>query len=129
MKKLLYTLLAVSIIFSACKKEESNEGGVNPSVPLIGLWDYDSYEFGGEITLMPTGYQYEFLSNGYMHFSFNDTVQDIFPYTYTNSQITITDDGTVNVVTYDISASNNMLQIFQTIEGDNSEYIQNFSRH
>ena len=59
MKKLLYTFLAVSIIFSACKKEESNEGGVNPFVPLIGLWDYVSYELDGEITLVPTGNQYE----------------------------------------------------------------------
>ena len=42
MKKLLYTFLAVSIIFLACKKEEEN-----PSSPFVGYWsgnysgDYD----------------------------------------------------------------------------------------
>ena len=127
MKKLLYTFLAVSIIFSACKKEESNEGGVNPFVPLIGLWDYVSYELDGEITLVPTGNQYEFLSNGYMNILQNDTVQDIYPYTHTNTQITVTLDGEDVILTYDIYASNNMLQIFQTIDGLN--FISNFSRH
>ena len=129
MKKLFYTLLAVSIIFSACKKEESDEGGVNPFAPLIGLWDFDSYEYDGEITLVPTGTQWEFISNGYMNLLENDTVQDIFPYTYTNTQITVTVDGVDEVLIYDISASNNMLQIFQTVDGLNSELIQNFSRH
>jgi hypothetical protein len=130
MKKLLYTLLAVSLIFSACKKEESDEGGgVNQFKPLIGLWDYDSYEYDGEITLMPTGYQWEFLSNGYMNILENDTVQDIYPYTHTNTQFTLTDDGVDVILTYDISASNNMLQIFQTIDGLNSSHISNFSRH
>ena len=33
MKKLLYTLLAVTVIFSACKKEEEN-----PSSPFVGYW-------------------------------------------------------------------------------------------
>ena len=43
MKKLLYTFLAVSIMFSACKKEEEE----NPSSPFVGYWsgnysgDYD----------------------------------------------------------------------------------------
>ena len=43
MKKLLYTFLAVSIIFSACKKEEDNA----PNSPFVGYWtgnysgDYD----------------------------------------------------------------------------------------
>ena len=45
MKKLLYTFFAVSIIFSACKKEEEEEE--NPSSPFVGYWsgnysgDYD----------------------------------------------------------------------------------------
>ena len=37
MKKLLYTLLAVSIIFSACKKEE-DEPTNNNSNSIIGTW-------------------------------------------------------------------------------------------
>ena len=35
MKKLLYTLLAVSIIFSACKKEEEDD---TPNSPFVGYW-------------------------------------------------------------------------------------------
>ena len=40
MKKLLYTLLAVSIIFSACKKEEED----NPNSPFIGYWSGYYYQ-------------------------------------------------------------------------------------
>ena len=41
MKKLLYTLLAVSIIFSACEKEEevTNNTGNNNTTSIIGKWD------------------------------------------------------------------------------------------
>ena len=44
MKKLLYTFLAVSIIFSACKKEDDspnsgrNSGSNNTSGSIIGTW-------------------------------------------------------------------------------------------
>ena len=127
MKKLLYTFLAVSIIFSACEKEESDEEGVNSFAPLIGIWDLDSYEYEGEITLMPTGNQYEYLSNGYRHFLYNDTIQDIVQYTYTNTQITEINDGVTYTSTYDISASNNIMQ--QTFEENSEYYIYNFSRH
>jgi len=41
MKKLLYTLLAVSIIFSACKKEDEEE---NPNSPFIGYWSGKYYQ-------------------------------------------------------------------------------------
>ena len=48
MKKLLYTLLAVSIIFSACKKEDeeptnTNNTGNNSSgtiADVVGVWNY-----------------------------------------------------------------------------------------
>jgi len=41
MKKLLYTFLAVSIIFSACKKEDDspNNGSNNTLPSLIGTWE------------------------------------------------------------------------------------------
>ena len=38
MKKLLYTFLAVSLIFSACKKEEA------PNSPFIGYWSGYYYQ-------------------------------------------------------------------------------------
>ena len=39
MKKLLYTLLAVSIIFSACEKEEDNTNS-----PFVGYWSGYYYQ-------------------------------------------------------------------------------------
>ena len=133
MKKLLYTLLAVSVIFSACKKEESEEGGLNPFGPLIGLWDYDYYEYEGYINLVPNSVQYEFLNSGNLNITENGTAIFSYPYTYTDTKISITTEETASggytvvVLTYDISASNNMLQIFNP--GNNGEMIQNFSRH
>ena len=41
MKKLLYTLLAVSLIFSACKKEEEDD---TTSSPFIGYWSGYYYQ-------------------------------------------------------------------------------------
>ena len=47
MKKLLYTLLAVSIIFSACEKEEASNNSSNNSISvtdqnIVGVWDINS---------------------------------------------------------------------------------------
>ena len=44
MKKLLYTLLAVSIIFSACEKEDSNSNSnINTTVSnMTGIWEATS---------------------------------------------------------------------------------------
>ena len=41
MKKLLYTLLAISIIFSACEKEddEPSSSGNNISASIVGTWN------------------------------------------------------------------------------------------
>tara|TARA_B110000114_G_scaffold88295_1_gene93269 strand:+ start:51 stop:521 length:471 start_codon:yes stop_codon:yes gene_type:complete len=55
MKKLLYTLLAVSIIFSACEKEEDN---IPETVSIIGYWN--SFEWSiiqneGYWTAYPNG--------------------------------------------------------------------------
>ena len=41
MKKLLYTLLAVSLIFSSCKKEEEDD---TTSSPFIGYWSGYYYQ-------------------------------------------------------------------------------------
>ena len=42
MKKLLYTLLAVSIIFSACEEEDIASTTPAPTHPLVGIWILDS---------------------------------------------------------------------------------------
>ena len=52
MKKLLYTLLAVSIFFSACEKEDStttyidtNNDNNNTSDSIVGSWDFTEYQY------------------------------------------------------------------------------------
>ena len=45
MKKLLYTLLAVSLIFSACKKEEEEPTNNNTNITvqnIVGVWNINS---------------------------------------------------------------------------------------
>ena len=44
MKKLLYTFLAVSIIFSACKKEDEDPTN-NSSPSIIGAWTINTINF------------------------------------------------------------------------------------
>ena len=52
MKKLLYTLLTVSLIFSACKKEEEPNNSSNNSISvtdqnIVGVWDINSLVYDG----------------------------------------------------------------------------------
>ncbi|MBT3571486.1 MAG: hypothetical protein HN498_03900 [Flavobacteriales bacterium] len=49
MKKLLYTLLAISIIFSACEKEDSNSNSnINTTVSnMTGIWEATSLVLDG----------------------------------------------------------------------------------
>ena len=57
MKKLLYTLLAVSIIFSACKKEdeEPTNNNINITVQnIVGVWNINSLAYDGiDYTAVP----------------------------------------------------------------------------
>ena len=45
MKKLLYTLLAVSIIFLACEKEDKNSSNNNNNFLILGSWEYSTQTF------------------------------------------------------------------------------------
>ena len=67
MKKLLYTFLAASIIFSACKKEEEDEV-VTPTVTvatvydtLVGYWNLTQYDIGNGLTTADTGQYINFV--------------------------------------------------------------------
>ena len=70
MKKLLYTFLAVSIIFSACKKEEEEEEVVTPTVTvttvydtLVGFWNLTHYDIGDGLEVADTGQYINFLDD------------------------------------------------------------------
>jgi hypothetical protein len=105
MKKLIYSLLAVSIIFAACKKEEETN---NPpaSASIVGVWTttsvdidtsttvtingvvVDSLSGSGSITMTPNEAdmfeEIEFTNNGKM-FVDGDTAD----YTYSNNLLTV----------------------------------------
>ncbi len=51
MKKLLYTFLAVSIAFSACKKEDEDITN-NNSASVIGIWTIISCDIEGQDTII-----------------------------------------------------------------------------
>jgi len=88
MKKLLYTLLAVSIIFSACKKEDEeptnsgNNNTGNTTATIIGAWTINTLILESNIssdTLSPE--DIDFISN------LNFTTNGILYETYTNGEI------------------------------------------
>ena len=107
MKKLLYTFLAVSIIFAACKKEEDEV--VTPVAPsIVGVWTPTSISvtqsmsatvmgqivdsFDTTFTASPADVgmegDVEFTNDGNMY---NDG--DTNSYTYSGNVLTVTEDG------------------------------------
>jgi hypothetical protein len=104
MKKVLYTFLAVSIIFAACKKEEDEV--VTPVAPsIVGTWTPTSAAINytvtmGEMMLMDTSYtmtpsnedweftDVRFTADGQMIMD-GDTMQ----YSYSGNVLTVTEDG------------------------------------
>ena len=107
MKKVLYTLLAVSIIFAACKKEEDEV--VTPVAPsIVGVWTptsvsgtqsmsvtimgeiVDSFDTTFTMTPVDPGWDFtdvEFTADGNMYID-----GDTNSYTYSNNELTVTDD-------------------------------------
>ena len=114
MKKLLYTLLAVSIIFTACKKEE--EEIVNPvAVSIVGVWTPTSvlvnysttatvtgqivYSSDTTFTMTPTDEGFdeefpntmEFTTDGTMYVDEGGGMITTNSYTYSANLLTVTD--------------------------------------
>ena len=108
MKKVFYTLLAVSIIFAACKKEEDEV--VTPVAPsIVGVWTptsvsgtqsmsvtvmgqiVDSFDTTFTMTSVDPGWDFtdvEFTADGNMYID-----GDTNSYTYSGSTLTVTEDG------------------------------------
>ena len=62
MKKLLYTLLAVTIIFSACEKEENSNNSSN-NISIAGTWNATSIYIGPNQLVIPDFTTYLFYIN------------------------------------------------------------------
>ena len=115
MKKLLYTLLAVSIIFAACKKEEDE--AVTPTVSIVGVWTPTDFsnEYSYTVTVMGVvveedsdtqtmtstdpGWEFptaiEFTADGMMYVTEDYggyTETDTNSYTYSGNMLTVIDD-------------------------------------
>ena len=143
MKQLLYTLLAVSIIFAACKKEE--EEIVTPVAPLIvGTWtptdisvDY-SYtvtvmgvvveEDAGNQTMTPTdeGRDFptaiEFTTDGKMYVDDGDGDTETNSYTYSGNLLTVTDEEGTETNTCTVT-STSLAVIFSDTETYTEDYM------
>lgn len=130
MKKLLYTFLAVSIIFAACKKEEEDEV-VTPVAPsIVGTWTPTSaavianVSMSG-ITLLDTSYtmtpsneewdftDVEFTADGQMIMD-GDTMQ----YSYSGNVLTVTEDDETVTSTCTVTSTDMVVILNDTEEED-----------
>ena len=135
MKKLLYTLLAVSIIFASCEKKEDEV--VVPPVSIVGVWTPTSmslissyevvemglivYSFDTTYTMTPTdegwdlGSEMEFTNTGTAISTNEDGEIETDSYTTSGSSLTITDsDGDTDNLTYTVTTTNLVLTQSET---------------
>ena len=134
MKKLLYSLLAVSIIFSACKKEDeetnSSNNNNNNSTSIVGVWTPNFVTIDSSMTTIIDGDTVNDLDgeimtysgtetttpadagiNGNLEFTDNglaifDADDDTSIYSYSNNVVTIIDDdGELTEFTYIFTGS------------------------
>ena len=129
MKKLLYTLLAVSIIFAACKKEEE-EIITPPAAPsIVGVWTptsvsgsqsysvtvmgeiVDSFDTTYTMTAAEAGMDgdVEFTADGNMYQG-----GDTNSYTYSGNVLTITEDGESETQTCTVTSTSLTVSFSET---------------
>jgi hypothetical protein len=118
MKKLIYTLLAVSILFASCKEEDEIIAPVAPSI--VGVWTPASYSliFSYEAVVME-----EIISSFDTAFTMTPTDEDWdFPaameFTTTGTVISTLEDGEIETDSYTTSGSSLTL----TIDDDEETY-------
>jgi len=138
MKKLIYTLLAVSIIFAACKKEDDDV--VTPVAPsIVGVWTPTSaaviatVTMGG-MTLMDTSYtmtssdedweftDVEFTADGQMIMD-----GESIPYSHSGNVLTITEDGETETNTCTVTSKTMVVIINDTEEEDGMTLTSNIT--
>jgi len=111
MKKLLYTLLAVSIIFSACEKEEE-EPTSNNSPSIIGVWtintvvlesDTSSSIFSPEDIYFPSSL--DFVSGGILYETFYNEL-DTNEWVIISDSLYIGDEGEDLIAKHQVTNTN-----------------------
>ena len=138
MKKVLYTLLAVSIIFSACKKEDEEVALVAASI--VGAWSPTSAEVNysvtmGGMTLMDTSYTTTPSDIGW---EFEDITFDAdgnttmdgetSTYTYSGTELIITEsDGESETVTCTVTSTDMVVIINDTEQEDGMTSTSNIT--
>ena len=136
MKKIIYTLLAVSIIFASCKKEEDDV--VAPVTPsIVGNWsptsaavNYSASMAG--MILMDTSYtttssdpeweftDVKFTADGQMIMD-GDTIQ----YSYSGNVLTTTEDGETETNTCTVTSTDMVVILNDTEEEDGMTLTSN----
>jgi hypothetical protein len=129
MNKVLYTLLAVSIIFASCKKEEDEV--VAPVAPsIVGTWTPTSAAVNYTVTmggmmLMDTSYamtpsdeeweftDVEFTADGQMIMEGESN-----SYSHSGNTLTITEDGETETNTCTVTSTNMVVIINDSEEED-----------
>ena len=142
MKKLLYTFLAVSIIFAACKKEEDEV--VTPVEPsIVGIWTPTSMSgtssmsatvlgeivesFDTTFTMTPTdaGWDFpngmEFTSDGTMYVDEGDGMITTNSYTYSGNLLTVTDEGGPETRTFTVTSTS-----LTIMDSDTETYTEDY---
>ena len=123
MKKLLYTFLAVSIIFSACKKEDE-EPTNNSSPSIIGAWtvntvifesDTSSYTFSPEDIDFLSGV--EFTAGGIIYEEYANGSLDTNEWVIIADSLSIGEDGEDFVAKHQVTNTN--LTLRGPIDDDN----------
>ena len=142
MKKILYTLLAVSIIFAACKKEEYDV--VTPVAPsIVGDWTPTSasvnysttaivmgqivYSSDTTFTMTPTdaGWDFpngmEFTTDGTMYVDEGDGMITTNSYTYSGNLLTVTDEGGPETRTFTVTSTS-----LTIMDSDTETYTEDY---
>ena len=123
MKKILYTLLAVSLIFTACKKEE--EEIVMPVVApsIVGVWTPNSVSVNANQTVTIVGQIIQSFDTSYTMTAQEAGIEGEIEFTSDGSLITTNDDGDLETDSYIDSGSS--LTITSSDDGstENATYI------